>query len=414
MTARQQTSTKLLAEFLFESERRMAFEVVHILRVKTDSCRENERERMLAPAAKEFLFNLTLSELKNAYIDGFVWFSCQESAGRGAAGGPLYVRVLDDAIRFRMLRICEWALDAVAVLDSRIGSQFRNREFDLNEYSDRMLMVEVLENSLVDKIPQLMCGILRGDNWEEIAAAGKQHFNLGQVEKEPGPGRFVHSENKWVSFTAMYYLYYSDKNRLQTQKIHNILELLLHDTDRFVSASAALLLGQTITHGEQKEENGMKVFELLEAVLFLKNVLLFRNVPAEKLMTLAEISKEVRYKRNSLVSCAGELAEHLYIVKTGSLKIVRENAEIRTILAVIRPGESYGETGLLNQLPRSVSAVANEDCQLFVIGRKTLKKLLLEMPEIACNFIEIFGEKLRKNAEEMALLQTATPHDLLL
>jgi CRP-like cAMP-binding protein len=94
-------------------------------------------------------------------------------------------------------------------------------------------------------------------------------------------------------------------------------------------------------------------------------------------------------------------------VRTGSLKIVKSKNNVKTILTILRAGETYGEIGLFNQAPRSASAIAHEDCELWVIQRSSLKKFLLEMPEIAYNFLEVFSEKLRKNSEEIAQLNSS-------
>jgi CRP-like cAMP-binding protein len=150
----------------------------------------------------------------------------------------------------------------------------------------------------------------------------------------------------------------------------------------------------------------MNTFELLETVLFFKKTMLFRNVSAEKLMGLAEISTLVSYTRGDTISREGDISEHLYIVRNGSLKIVKEKNGVKTILSIVRRGEAYGEIGLFNNAPRSASAVANENCEVFVIQRSSLKRLLMEMPEIAYNFLEIFSEKLRRSGEEVALLHT--------
>jgi CRP-like cAMP-binding protein len=93
-------------------------------------------------------------------------------------------------------------------------------------------------------------------------------------------------------------------------------------------------------------------------------------------------------------------------VAGGSLKIVKAKNGVKTILSIVVKGETYGEIGLFNQAPRSASAVANEDCELWVIQRSALKKTLLDMPEIAYNLLGVFSEKLRRSGEEVALLHT--------
>ena len=80
---------------------------------------------------------------------------------------------------------------------------------------------------------------------------------------------------------------------------------------------------------------------------------------------------------------------------------------MKTVISILQVGETYGEIGLFNQAPRSASAIANEDCELWVIQRSALKRFLLDMPEIAYNFLEVFSEKLRKSSEEVVELHAS-------
>jgi CRP-like cAMP-binding protein len=123
-------------------------------------------------------------------------------------------------------------------------------------------------------------------------------------------------------------------------------------------------------------------------------------------MALAEISECTSYKKGVTISREDSISDHLYIVKQGSLKIVKVKHTVKTVLSIIRSGEAYGEIGLFSQSPRSASAIANEDCQIFVIQRSSLKRLLLDFPEITYNLLEVFSDKLRKSGEEVTLLHT--------
>ena len=145
-------------------------------------------------------------------------------------------------------------------------------------------------------------------------------------------------------------------------------------------------------------------FELLERVLALKKTSLFRHISAEKLMGLAELFQHIAYKNGTLISREGEISDHLYIIREGSLRVVKTRNGVKTVVTVLQAGETYGEIGLFNQAPRSASAIANEDCDLWIIQRSALKKFLLDMPEIAYNFLEVFSEKLRKSSDEVVEL----------
>ncbi len=388
--------------FLREAKnRRLVFELVHALRHIRDAAGRSIRGRFLDEATEQALTQWTSGELENAYRDGFVWFSFRSRSG--GVTRESWTLMLDDALHERILRIGEWALDTLALLGHEGGIAWSKRDLDINDYADRMDMVEVLENYGPDKLSELIVPIVRGDAWETIAKVGRQHFGFDEALAERGLRHFVHAENKWVCVCALYCL--SRLPHLKEFVISDRETLAALATDSFVylSRAARQLLNPSQFGGGSMPDT----FELLETVLFFKKTLLFRNVPAEKLMGLAEISRLVSHKRETVISREGDISDHLYVVKSGSLKIVKVKNTVRTILSIVRAGESYGEIGLLNQAPRSASAVANEDCQLYVIQRSSLKKLLLEMPEIAYNFLEIFSEKLRRSGEEVALLQTA-------
>jgi signal-transduction protein with cAMP-binding, CBS, and nucleotidyltransferase domain len=175
---------------------------------------------------------------------------------------------------------------------------------------------------------------------------------------------------------------------------------------------AAKAASQLLSPEALSEPMTIDAFDLLERVMSLKKTPLFNTIPAEKLMELAEITQRLPYKQGTLISREGELSDHLYIVAKGSLKIVKVKNNVKSILSIVRKGETYGEIGLFNQAPRSASAVANEDCELWVIQRSALKKILLEMPEMAYNLLEVFSEKLRRSGEEVALLHTTLSNSI--
>jgi CRP-like cAMP-binding protein len=188
-----------------------------------------------------------------------------------------------------------------------------------------------------------------------------------------------------------------------------ILKDLSHDTNRHVA-----LAGRDMLEKKTKEEKlRSEAFILLEKVLFFKKTSLFKNVSAEKLMRLAEISQYAVYEKDTVISVQGEVSDQLYIVKKGNLKVVKsDTGSNEAVITVIKEGETYGEIGLFSQAPRSASAIASEFCELFIIKRGSFKKLLLEVPEIAYNMLETMSERLRKNGEEMVEIKKRSGEDL--
>jgi hypothetical protein len=244
--------------------------------------------------------------------------------------------------------------------------------------------------------------MLQFESWEKLSRTGKHFFDYSDKLSNRGLSYFIASSNTWISLCTVYCIFQQPGQKDIFQAERKRLEIQIDSVSIYLSRAAK----SALEFCEGKVDAMRDTVELLETVLFFKRTLLFRNVAAEKLAGLAEISRIVSYAKDEEISHEGDVAEHLYIVKSGSLKIVKVKNSVKSILSILKPGETYGEIGLFSQEPRSASAVANELCQVFVVKRAPLKKLLLEIPEIAYNVIEVFSQKLRKSGEEVALLHT--------
>jgi putative ABC transport system ATP-binding protein len=74
---------------------------------------------------------------------------------------------------------------------------------------------------------------------------------------------------------------------------------------------------------------------------------------------------EVRLPAGSVLFRQGERGDLIYVVESGAVRIERETpAGEPTVLAVLRPGDHFGEMAPLFDLPRSASAVADADAVL--------------------------------------------------
>ena len=120
-------------------------------------------------------------------------------------------------------------------------------------------------------------------------------------------------------------------------------------------------------------------------------------------MGLAEICEQKSYAQGTVISREGEVSDHLYLIRSGTVHISKTAGGQPRVLATIGPGETYGEIGLFSQAQRSASAVAAGECQLYEVQRSLLKRLLMSTPELAFNFLEVFSEKLRKGGDEAVL-----------
>ena len=105
----------------------------------------------------------------------------------------------------------------------------------------------------------------------------------------------------------------------------------------------------------------------------------------------------------------GQPGDYMYVVQTGEVEIRRQVGETERVLAVLPPGEFFGEMAILNGRPRSATAVVRTRARLIVIEGKTFEAMLRARPEIALRIIKSLANRLESANQHVELLLLPTP-----
>lgn len=138
----------------------------------------------------------------------------------------------------------------------------------------------------------------------------------------------------------------------------------------------------------------------------LSQVYLFRELTPGEMDTLISIAQEKMVKKDEMIFKEGDIGDAFYLIVSGSVRIstivpgVGEEA-----LAVLKEGEYFGEMALIDDAPRSASAIANEDVILLLIEKKQFRKLLAQETGMAYKLLWVFTKtlsaRLRKTDEQL-------------
>src|SRR5437899_4733475 len=111
----------------------------------------------------------------------------------------------------------------------------------------------------------------------------------------------------------------------------------------------------------------------------LKAVPLFANVPEEQLRMLTVVVTRKSVSRSTTIMAGGDATDSLYIVVSGRLKVMMSDSEGKeVILAILGPGEVFGEMGLIDDSPRSARVVAMESCERLSVTKADFKTSMAE------------------------------------
>ena len=90
----------------------------------------------------------------------------------------------------------------------------------------------------------------------------------------------------------------------------------------------------------------------------------------------------------------GEAGEHMYVIQSGAVRISKAVHGHEKLLAVLGPGEFFGEMALLNGKPRSATATVVERARCLVIDSRTLEEMVARNAEIALRLIKKLAMRL--------------------
>lgn len=130
---------------------------------------------------------------------------------------------------------------------------------------------------------------------------------------------------------------------------------------------------------------------LVATVSFLKQVDLFREVPADYLVPVAQLAQERRCWAGEQLFAQGEPGDCLYLIGEGEVRILANGTEVARLSA----GEVVGEMAVLDSHPRSATAIVERDGRLLRIGSDEFRLLLLSHPEMAMALLRTLARRLR-------------------
>jgi CRP-like cAMP-binding protein len=128
----------------------------------------------------------------------------------------------------------------------------------------------------------------------------------------------------------------------------------------------------------------------------LRNTLLFRGLDDEAAQALSASLAEVKIRRGEVLFNEGDEGDRLYIVTDGKVKLGRTSSDGReNLLAILGPGQMFGELSLFDPGPRSATVTAVTDCTMLSLSHDELGHWLDGRAEVARGLLTQLASRLR-------------------
>jgi CRP/FNR family cyclic AMP-dependent transcriptional regulator len=145
----------------------------------------------------------------------------------------------------------------------------------------------------------------------------------------------------------------------------------------------------------------------------LAQIDLFNGLPQAHLKRVVDIGVEEQYRSSATIFAEGSPGDKFYLIVEGAVRISRIVPGMgEEALAVLKAGNYFGEMSLIDDAPRSATAVCHEKCRLFVVNRRDLEDLLFVDRDLAYellwNWVRTLSRRLRATNDKMTFLATTS------
>lgn len=144
------------------------------------------------------------------------------------------------------------------------------------------------------------------------------------------------------------------------------------------------------------------------SITALRSLPMFETLSNERLEKIANFASLRTIARHTTVIQAGDRTDNIYLILTGELTVQISDQEGReVILSLLKPGEMFGEMGVMDDNPRSATVISTQPCDLVVIAKEDFKRCLAENLEVSLSIIHGLVKRLReadRKIESLALI----------
>ena len=103
------------------------------------------------------------------------------------------------------------------------------------------------------------------------------------------------------------------------------------------------------------------------------------------------------YKKNELIFEEAAEGHEMFVIMAGEVKLLKKSKTGNRLLKKLKAGEFFGEMAIIDDSPRSASAIAEvNDTKLIVLDKQKFTYLVQQIPHFSFTIMEKLAQRLRE------------------
>ena len=133
---------------------------------------------------------------------------------------------------------------------------------------------------------------------------------------------------------------------------------------------------------------------------------LFENFNLAEIGQLSQFMQVYRTEPGVEIIREGEAGDFMVLLIEGRIEVFKQDRwNAPRLIALIAPGQSFGEMSMIDGEPRFASCVAAEPCMIAVLSRDKLARIILEQPtlgsKILMELVLMLSQRLRQTSSKL-------------
>ncbi|MBP5284179.1 MAG: cyclic nucleotide-binding domain-containing protein, partial [Treponema sp.] len=100
------------------------------------------------------------------------------------------------------------------------------------------------------------------------------------------------------------------------------------------------------------------------------------------------------YPKDTMIMSENQSGQDMFIIQEGRVKISKIVDGVEVTLAILKKGDMFGEMALLENKPRSASAIAEDDCRLMTVNKSNFNQMVATQPQLISRLTTTLAERL--------------------
>ena len=140
--------------------------------------------------------------------------------------------------------------------------------------------------------------------------------------------------------------------------------------------------------------NEIQKHEFIVTWRLIAKVPLFSNLDADQIANIAGMLTPLLVPPGHVVVKQGDNADAMFFIISGEVEV-----EIKTNPVRLRPGDFFGEAGILRESVRMADVISQTECQLLELRKEKFNELIRIYPDLGIHVENVMESRMRDNTD---------------